>query len=117
MPDYVLLCEIFITYILPCIEADISDYVLAMENISNSEHLSIKYGVSKEQVRKRLEGYGFIEISKIFRFLDLMCESDLDVSAFFYIRSQLSLCLLNHDNWSDYFIPLREFAAELDCFI
>lgn len=76
-----------------------------------------KYLFSAENIRMRLKDYCFSEVEDIFHFLNLFCNSPPGNCEYAYIRSKLGLCLKHHDNQSDYFIPLREFAAELDCLI
>ncbi|MBS1205271.1 MAG: hypothetical protein H6R25_2170 [Proteobacteria bacterium] len=73
--------------------------------------------LSKEQLRERVSHYGFIEIVDILRFIDSICSSPPGRGDYFFIRDKIGLCLCHHDNESDYFIPLRELATELDCLI
>ncbi|MGE9552890.1 hypothetical protein ACQPT2_17130 [Erwinia amylovora] len=72
---------------------------------------------SKGKIKERLSFYGFTEIADIMRFIKLVCSTPPDVSDFNFIRSKIDLCLRHHDNGSDYFIALREFASELDAVI
>ena len=72
---------------------------------------------SRELLKCRVRRYGFIEISDILRFLDSVCKPVPDDSDLLYIRSKIEKCLDTHDNQSAYFIPLRELATELDCFV
>lgn len=73
--------------------------------------------MNKVQIKNRIRKFGFIEVADILRFLELMCDKELDVADYAYIRSKIGSCLKYHDDHSDYFIPLREFATELDCMI
>lgn len=74
-----------------------------------------------KRVLDTLKVYGFIEVGDIFSFINFVCQTDsgtsLDISEIAYIRKKLEICLNNNDNESNYFIPLREFAIELDCLI
>lgn len=73
--------------------------------------------MSKNQLRERIGHYGFVEVADILRFIDFICSSPPDRSDYAFIRSKLDLCLRHHDNGSNYFIELREFASELDAMI
>jgi len=76
--------------------------------------------MTTKQVKERVNYYGFVEVSDILNFLsflDLTKATWLGSSEYIYVRSKLEMCLRNHDDGSDYFIPLREFATELDCLI
>lgn len=73
--------------------------------------------MSKKQLRERVQSYGFIEIADILRFIDFVCIPLPDKGDYIFIRNKIELCLKNHDNGSDYFITLREFASELDAMI
>lgn len=79
--------------------------------------LTRRHAFSSENIRERLKAYGFTEIDDILSFLNLFRESPPGNCEYIYIRSKLGLCLQQHDNESDYFIPLREFVTELDCLI
>ncbi|WP_434747273.1 hypothetical protein [Pantoea sp. Lu_F5_004] len=70
-----------------------------------------------ERVKAIICGYGFIEVNDIFKFIEFLCHGELDTSELVYIRNKIGLCLRRHDDGQDYFIPLREFATELDCLI
>jgi hypothetical protein len=70
--------------------------------------------LSKKQLRERIAKYGFIEISDVLHFIDLVCSSPPDLSDYSFIRNKIELCLRHHDDSSNYFIDLREFASELD---
>jgi len=69
------------------------------------------------QIKERIQGYGFVEVVDIFRFLDFVSGLLLEKSEYIYIRSKIEICLRCNDDGSDYFIPLREFASELDCLL
>jgi len=79
------------------------------------EHES--YQLYREQIIYRVREYGFVEISEILNFLKYICHSRLDDSDYLYIRSKLGKCLDINDDHSEYFIPLRELATELDCLV
>ncbi|CAH6160762.1 hypothetical protein [Pantoea agglomerans] len=87
-----------------------------MKSFDDSESTR-NYFFSAENIRVRLKDYAFSEVEDIFHFLTLFRKSPPGNCEYVYIRSKLGLCLKHHDNQSDYFIPLREFAAELDCLI
>lgn len=70
--------------------------------------------MSIDEIKTKIAFYGFIEISYIFSFLDLVCRTPPTESDYIYIRSSIGSCLKKHDDGSDYFIPLRDFALELD---
>lgn len=73
--------------------------------------------LNKVQIENRIRKFGFIEIVDIFVFLELICDTELDIADYAYIREKVGACLQCHDDHSDYFISLREFATELDCLI
>lgn len=73
--------------------------------------------LSVKEIRERIDRYGFTEISDIIIFLDVICHGLPDLPDYIYIRRKLDRCLSHHDNGSDYFIPLREFACELDAIL
>lgn len=73
--------------------------------------------LSKKQLKERVSLYGFVEIADVLRFIDFICSSPPDRSDYVFIRSKIDLCLRRHDNGSNYFIELREFASELDAMI
>lgn len=90
-----------------------------MKCVSNNKRradISI-YSMSKEQIKFRIQKFGFVEVADILRFLELMCDTELDVADYTYIRSKIGSCLKHHDDHSNYFTPLRELAAEMDCLI
>ena len=73
--------------------------------------------LTSEQINEKINGYGFIEISDIGRFLALFCGTTPCWCDYIYIRAKLAECLLMHDDQSEYFIPLRELACDLDCLV
>lgn len=84
---------------------------------------TIHYSVEKyylerftsKNVKAVLRDYGFSEIADIFTFLDVIHSAELGTSELAYIREKLGICLRKNDNGDNHFIPLREFATELDC--
>jgi len=68
-----------------------------------------------KRVEEAIKGYGFSEITDILAFLNFSCCTELDASELAYIREKIDICLRKNDNGDNYFIPLREFATELDC--
>ncbi len=86
---------------------------------------SIKYQVDEKDLHlltrevaiNKIRGYGFVEIRDALKFLQGMCDLVLDRGDLTYLRGKIDVCLRHHDNGSNYFISLREFASELDCFI
>ncbi|WP_323169260.1 hypothetical protein [Pantoea agglomerans] len=75
------------------------------------------YRPSKKLLKNKVRQYGFVEMSQVMKFLDVICDPVPDNSDLLYIRSKIERCLDVHDNQGAYFIPLRELAAELDCFV
>lgn len=73
--------------------------------------------LSRENAYDKIKSYGFTEIGDLITFLQVICNTNLDISELIYFRSKIDVCLRHHDDSSDYFIPLREFASELDCLI
>lgn len=73
--------------------------------------------LTKMQISDRICNYGFAEIGDILNFLSCCCGKCPDCCDYIYIRSKLGVCLSVHDDQSGYFIPLRELACELDCFV
>lgn len=78
---------------------------------------SIQKIADTRRVKRILGKYGFIEIAYILHFLNVFCQGTLRESDCFYIRNELARCLKYNDDASEYFIPLRELATELDCLI
>ncbi len=76
-----------------------------------------KYKISRSEFLNRLIDYRFNETKDIVNFLKFFCDENIDICDYLFIRAKLELCLKNHDNMSDYFIPLRQVATELDCLI
>lgn len=72
------------------------------------------YILTRAQIENRVSDYNFSETGDILRFLSCVCGMQPDDCGYIYIRSKLGQCLSNHDDCSDYFIPLRELACELD---
>lgn len=56
-----------------------------------------------------------MEASDILHFLDFICHEELDVGDYLYLRYKVGRAISAHDDKSEYFIPLRELATELDC--
>ncbi|KDA94290.1 hypothetical protein T296_11370 [Pantoea agglomerans Eh318] len=73
--------------------------------------------LTSKSVCEAVREYGFSEIGDILSFLDFICRPDLGISEIAYIRKKIDLCLRRYDDGRNYFIPLREFATELDCMI
>ncbi|MEN4748125.1 hypothetical protein [Pantoea agglomerans] len=73
--------------------------------------------LTSKSVCEAVREYGFSEIGDILSFLDFICRPDLGISEIAYIRKKIELCLRRYDDGENYFIPLREFATELDCMI
>lgn len=77
--------------------------------------------LTRKNVEEVLRDYGFSEVADIFTFLDFICRAGpgpgvgLGVSELAYIRKKIDICLRKNDDGDNYFIPLREFATELDC--
>jgi hypothetical protein len=81
------------------------------------KRITERFYLQKEQIRERVNSYGFIEIVDVLRFIDLICSSPPGRNDYIFIRGKLDLCLRHHDDEGDYFIPLRELVTELDCLI
>ena len=88
-----------------------------MECISDNKWPAAICCMNKVQIESRIRKFGFVEVTDILRFLEYMCDKELDVADYAYIRSKVGSCLKYHDDHSDYFIPLRELATELNCLI
>ncbi|ELC6383286.1 hypothetical protein Q8V88_003984 [Enterobacter hormaechei] len=73
--------------------------------------------MSKKQLREKIEGFGFVEVADVLRFIEFVCSSPPEKSDYIFIRHKVELCLKHHDDGSNYFIELREFASELDAMI
>lgn len=73
--------------------------------------------LTSRNVSEILRNYGFPEIGDILSFLEFICRPDLGISEIVYIRKKIELSLRKYDDGNNYFIPLREFATELDCMI
>lgn len=86
-----------------------------MQAIKNRSEMAVFNRLTRKKVHEKIQGFGFTEVTDILIFLDFICGSELDVSEIAYLRQKIHLCLRRNDNESDYFIRLREFAAELDC--
>lgn len=75
--------------------------------------------LTRKNVEEGLKDYGFSEVADIFSFLDFIsrtgAETGIGVSELAYIRKKIDICLRENDDGDNYFIPLREFATELDC--
>lgn len=72
------------------------------------------YRLTRAQIESRVNDYYFAEIRDILCFLSCVCGIQPDDCGYIYIRSKLGQCLSIHDDRSNYFIPLRELACELD---
>lgn len=81
------------------------------------ENPHLEDSLNREYVYEKIRSYGFTEIGDLITFLQIICNTDLDISELLYFRAKIGLCLRHHDDSTDYFIPLREFACELDCLI
>lgn len=81
------------------------------------ERFKQRIHLSKKELKERVGYYGFIEMADILRFIDFICSSPPERNDYLFTRGKLGLCLRHHDDGSDYFIPLRELATELDCLI
>jgi len=86
-----------------------------MNSERKPKEISAPHFLTRKRALNILKAYGFIEIADAIKFLQLICGNELDTSEIAYLRKKIEFCLKNHDNQSDYFIPLREFATELDC--
>ncbi|MGR3184276.1 hypothetical protein [Enterobacter cancerogenus] len=84
-----------------------------METLS----FSVQKFADVSRVKRMLKRYGFIEVAYILHFLNVFCQGTLRESDCLYIRNELARCLKKNDDTSEYFIPLRELATELDCLI
>lgn len=67
----------------------------------------------KAKIISMLMTYGFIEVSDMIFVLTFSRSSHLDTTELYYLECKLSECLRNHDNGSDYFIPLRKLQEEV----
>lgn len=67
----------------------------------------------KSKIISVLMTYGFLEVSDIIFVLTLSRSSQLKATELYYLECKLNECLRNHDNGSDYFIPLRELREEV----
>lgn len=85
-------------------------------NLQSSQNAR-KAFLSKSQLKERFVHYGFIEIADVLRFIEFACSSPPERSDYMFIRDKIYLCLKYHDNGSNYFIELREFASMLDAMI
>ena len=83
----------------------------------SSEQSDGKCILSKKQLRERIEGFGFVEVADVLRFIEFVCSSPPEKSDYIFIRHKIDLILRRYDNGSNYFIELREFASELDALI
>jgi hypothetical protein len=83
----------------------------------NMAQASEKMLLSITQIRQRVDQYGFIEFASILKFIEYVCSSPPDIGDYSFIRAKVRLCLQHHDDGSDYFIAIREFASELDALI
>ncbi|MFP3524585.1 hypothetical protein SB912_18910 [Pantoea sp. SIMBA_072] len=86
-----------------------------MQEIKHRSEMTGFNRLTRKNVHEKIQGFGFTEVADILIFLDFICGSELDVSEIAYLRQKIHLCLRRNDNSSDYFIRMREFAAELDC--
>jgi len=68
----------------------------------------------KSKIISMLMAYGFKEVSDIIFVLTLSHLSKLGTAELYYLECKLDECLRNHDNGSDYFIPLRELKEEVE---
>lgn len=85
--------------------------------IMSTASFSIQNIADTRRIKRIVGKYGFIEIAYILHFLTVFCQGSLRDSDCLYIRNELAKCLKAHDDSSEYFIPLRELATELDCLI
>jgi hypothetical protein len=85
-----------------------------MKNYRANDNL-VTYSLSKVKIIETISCFGFIEVAQILCFLEFI--EVFDDSALVYIRSKIKECLMKHDDKSNYFIPLRELATELDFLI
>lgn len=73
----------------------------------------VKVMREKSKIISMLMTYGFLEISDIIFVLTLSRSRQVKASELYYLECKLNECLRNHDNGSDYFIPLRELKDEV----
>lgn len=67
----------------------------------------------KAKIISVLMTYGFIEVSDIIFLLTLSRSNQLKATELYYLECKLNECLRNHDNGSDYFVPLRDLKKEV----
>lgn len=89
----------------------------SMLDCSQFVGLTEKYDVGLDELLAEIQGYGFMEISDIKYFISVMARLNPTACEYLYIREKLALCLINHDNGADYFIPLRHLVASLNYFL
>lgn len=92
-------------------------WYVAMNSTTTINETISSYFLTRELALEKIGRYGFVEIADAQKFLKVMCDVVLDSSDLAYLRKKIDACLRHHDNGTNYFVSLREFATELDCLI
>jgi len=75
------------------------------------------YCLTPKKAYEKIGYYGFAEVGDVLQFLRKLPDAELSSFEIALLREKLEICLKRHDDGSDYFISLREFATEIDCII
>lgn len=70
--------------------------------------------ISRKALLRELMKYGFVEVSDVIAFLEVICPTVPDDAAVLYMKEKLSDCLKNNDNGSEYFDELRTVVKKLE---